>query len=172
MWTQIGGRTSVECSTLQFITRSPQSPVATIFISSRSTIRKLDARTVPPADCHPNRIAPALGEPCGHHGEDDVGDCLSDRPPARLHTVQRHRPATTPQRPCGNGWGNDAMSVCSPSPRPSSDGQPARLLRIRFAEHPRRGFGRFRELGPGRSRSPRNYCSRADGGQSEAAACA
>ena len=52
MWTPIGGQTRVECSALQFITRSPQSPVATIFISSRSTIRKLDARTVPPAYCH------------------------------------------------------------------------------------------------------------------------
>ena len=44
MWTQIGGPTRVEYR-LPFITRSPQSPVATIFISSRSTIRKSDART-------------------------------------------------------------------------------------------------------------------------------
>ena len=63
------------CSALQFITRSPQSPVATIFISSRSTIRKLDARTVPPAYYNPKRpFCACLGEPCGHHGEDDVGD--------------------------------------------------------------------------------------------------
>ena len=53
MWTQIGGQTRVECSALQFITRSPQSPVATIFISSRSTIRKFDALVQKPAYCHP-----------------------------------------------------------------------------------------------------------------------
>ena len=35
---------------------------------------ELDFRTDPPAYCHPNRFARALGEPCGHHGEDDVGD--------------------------------------------------------------------------------------------------
>jgi hypothetical protein len=40
MWPPIGGQTRVECSALQFITRSPQSPVATILISLRSTIRK------------------------------------------------------------------------------------------------------------------------------------
>ena len=129
---------------------------------SYRSVRRLPSK--PYCACPWRTVRPPWGRRCG--------GCLSNRPPARLHTVQRHRPATTPQRPCGNGWGNDAMSVCSPSPRPSSDGQPARLLRIRFAEHPRRDFGRFRELGPRRSRSPRNYCSRADGGQSEAAACA
>ena len=48
----------------------------------------------------------------------------------------------------------------------------ASSLRPTFSERPCPDFGRFQELCPRKSRSPRNCCPRADGGQSEAAACA